>query len=363
MIDMVNIKKSAVLIVPLVLVAASLAYAFSSQMHPRFHGVGVLKSADSYAYIGDLVTYQIKVYNPSDYDLYNVNVTDPMLGLNETIPFMAARNMTGITYIFHREVLEIDPNPLVNTVTVEAIDSAGVRSSASTQAITTIAKRIISISKVGPETAYEGERITYTITVNNTGNFSISDVVVEDEILGFSWKGDLNSGEVNTFNLTYTIPYCYCKENLTNIATVKAQVNETFIYAEASWTTKILHKWPTHSMGYWKNHPEKWPTNEIGIGNITYTKEEALQILRAANAKDATNMLAAQLIVAKLNRLSGASPCFYYCGKQVNIDDVISDANTFLTNHPVGSNPQGEDRQTALKLKDILDAYNNSECK
>jgi hypothetical protein len=90
---------------------------------------------------------------------------------------------------------------------------------------------------------------------------------------------------------------------------------------------------------------------------------EALQILKEANAKDATKMLAAQLIATKLNRLSGASPCFYYCGKQINIDDIISDADTFLTNHPIGSNPQGEDRQTALRLKDILDAYNNFECK
>lgn len=360
---MVNVKKCLVLIVPLVLMAASLAYAFSSQLHPRFHGVGVLKSADAYAYVGDFVTYQIKVYNPSDYDLYNINVTDSMLGLNETIPFMAARNITGITYTFHREVLETDPNPLINTVTVEAIDAAGFHSSASTQAITTIATRIISISKVGPETAYEGERITYTITVNNTGNFSISDVVVEDEMLGFSWKGDLNSGEVNIFNLTYTIPRFYCKENLTNIVTVKAQANETFIYAEASWTTKILHKWLTHSIGYWKNHPEKWPTDQIEIGNITYTKEEAIQILREASAKDATKMLAAQLIAAKLNRLNGASPYFYYFGKQINIDEIISDADAFLTDHPIESNPQGEDRQTALHLKDMLDAYNNKDCR
>ncbi|MEM2439664.1 MAG: hypothetical protein QW493_00395, partial [Candidatus Bathyarchaeia archaeon] len=137
---------------------------------------------------------------------------------------------------------------------------------------------------------------------------------------------------------------------------------ETFIYAEASWTTKILCRWLTHSIGYWKNHPEKWPTDEIEIGNITYTKEEALQILWGANARDATRMLAAQLIAAKLNRLSGASPCFYYCGKQVNIDDVIFDADAFLTENPIGSNPQGEDRQTALILKDILDAYNDIKC-
>jgi len=359
---MFTVKKSIGLIVLIVLVIASLAFVFANQLQPQFHGVGVLKSADSYAYVGDQVTYQIKVYNPSDYNLYNINVTDPMLALNDTIPFMTARNTTGTTYIFHREVLETDPNPLVNTVFVEAVDSAGVYSSASTQAITTIAKHIISISKIGPEFACKGEEITYTITVNNTGDADISDVIVEDDMLGFSWKGDLNSGEVNTFNLTYVIPCCK-EENLTNIVTVKAQLNETVIYAEASWTTKILHSCFTHSMGYWKNHPEKWPADEIMIGNITYTKDEALQILKEANAKDATKMLAAQLIAAKLNLLNGASPCFSCCGERLNIEDIISDADMFLTNHPIGSNPLNGDRQTALHLKDMLDAYNNIDCR
>lgn len=360
--NMVTVKKSMGLIVPLVLVIASLAYVFASQLQPRFHGVGALKSADSYAYVGDPVTYQIKVYNPSDYDLYNINVIDPMLALDDTIPFMAARNMTGITYTFHREVLETDPNPLVNTVSVEAVDSVGVYSSASTQAITTIAEHLIYISKVGPEFAYEGERIVYRIAVNNTADADISDVVVEDDMLGFSWVGDLSKGEVDIFNLTYTVP-CFEAENLTNVVTVTAQLNETTIYAEASWTIKILHPWLTHSIGYWKNHPEEWPTDQIEIGNITYTKEDALQILKEANAKDATKMLAAQLIAAKLNRLNGASPCFSYCGEHLNIEDIISDADLFLTNHPIGSNPQHEDRQAALHLKDMLDAYNNRECK
>lgn len=122
-----------------------------------------------FAYIGDIVEYQIRVYNPSDYNLYDINVTDPMFELNETIPFLAAKNMTGLTYIFHREVLETNPNPLVNEVFVKAIDSTGAYSSSSTQAITTIAERYITITKVGPECDYKGETVGYTITVNNTG--------------------------------------------------------------------------------------------------------------------------------------------------------------------------------------------------
>jgi hypothetical protein len=285
-----------------------------------------------------------------------------MFELNETIPFLAAKNTTGLTYIFHREVLDTDPNPLVNEVFVEAVDSTGAYSSSSTQAITAIAERYIIITKVGPEYAYKGEAIEYTITVNNTGEYDIFDVLVEDETLGFSWKGDLNTGETNTFNLTYTVP-CDIEGNLTNTATVWAQLNETTFYAEASWMTRILHPciYP-HSKGYWKNHPEKWPVDWIKIGNSNRTKEEAIDILERADAKDATRMLAAQLIAAKLNRLSGACPNFRCCDKSVDIDKVIEDADEFLMEYPVGSEPQDEDRQNGLQLKDLLDAYNNSEC-
>jgi len=359
---MISVKKSAILITICVLLGASLMYVFATQLQRHFHGIGVLKSAGSFAYIGDIVEYHIRVYNPSDYDLYNINVTDPMFELNETIPFLAAKNTTGLTYIFHREVLETDPNPLVNEVFVEAIDSAGAYSSSSTQAITTIAERYITITKVGPECAHKGETIEYTVTVNNTGEDDIFDVVVEDEMLGFSWKGDLSKGEINTFNLTYTVP-CDIEGNLTNTATVWAQLNETTFYAEASCTTKILHPcFYPHSKGYWKNHPEKWPVDWIEIGDINYSKEEAIDILEGANAKDATRMLAAQLIAAKLNRLSGACPNFRCCDKSVDIDEVIEDADEFLMEYPIGCDPQDEKRQNALQLKDLLDAYNNFEC-
>ena len=73
-------------------------------------------------------------------------------------------------------------------------------------------------------------------------------------------------------------------------------------------------------------------------------------------------MLVAQLIAAKLNRLSEACPNFCYCNKSVDIDEVIEDADEFLMEYPIGSGPQDEERQNALQLKDLLDAYNNSKC-
>lgn len=362
MIELVNFKRFTLLVVACVLLGATLAYVLATQLQPSFHGIGVLKGADDFAYVGDCVEYRIRVYNPSSYALYNINVTDPLLEFDDTIPFLAAKNTTGLTYTFYREVLKTDPNPLVNEVLVEAVDSTGAYSSSSTQAITRTAERYVTIAKVGSERACKGELIEYTIRVNNTGEDDLLDVVVKDKMLGFSWKGDLNKGEANVFNLTYTVP-CEIEDNLTNTAAVWAQINETTFYAEASWTTKILHPCThPHSMGYWKNHPEEWPVDRIEIGDTNYTKEKAINILEEANAKDATQMLAAQLIAAKLNRLSGACPNYCYWDEQIEIDEVIEDADEFLAEFPVGSNPQDEERQNALQLKDLLDAYNNSKC-
>ena len=455
-----NLNKASILIGAL-LVTASLFYVSAPRVDSRFHGIGVLKSADHCAEVGDNVTYHIRVYNPSDFDLHSINVTDALLGFDVTIPFMAMGNVTGVTYTLHRTVLDSDPNPLVNKVTVEAVDSEGVYSTASTQAKTTIVKRLVDLTKTGPHHAHEGDSAKYTITVASLAQDDLYNVTVHDQLIGFSWKGDLAVGESNVFNLTYVVPLG-SPDPLVNTATAHAKLNETIIYAEATWTVDILHPeiqvdkeacpneiracqnvtytittintgdtelfnitlvdsifgappngtipsslmpqesftWTFNatldectvnrvnvtavdilgmqvrdqdkavvkvkricprSMGYWKNHHEAWPVEELEIGNITCTKQEALAILWGANAKDATRMLAAQLIAAKLNRLAGASSCFWHCGKRINIDDVISEADSFLMDHPLGSDPRYSDRETALWLKDLLDAYNN-EC-
>lgn len=105
------------------------------------------------------------------------------------------------------------------------------------------------------------------------------------------------------------------------------------------------------TIGYWKNHPEAWPVTSLTIGGETLDQNQLLLMLRNAKAKDATNMLAAQLIAAKLNVANGVPTD--------SISDTITQADQFLMDHPLGSNPRGEDRDYALMLKDILDWFNN----
>lgn len=109
--------------------------------------------------------------------------------------------------------------------------------------------------------------------------------------------------------------------------------------------------WCTYTMGYWKNHPETWPVEEITIGGVTYTKAEAIAILETQPRGDATYILAHQLIPAKLNVLQGADPSA--------VEAAIIDADTWLIEHPPGSSPSGAERQEGICLAKTLDDYNN----
>jgi hypothetical protein len=107
----------------------------------------------------------------------------------------------------------------------------------------------------------------------------------------------------------------------------------------------------TYTQGYWKNHPDAWPVDEIAIGGTTYSIEEAIAILETPPKGDATYILAHQLIAAKLNVLNGA-----------NLNDLgatIEDADAWLSAHPLGSKPQSPDREQGIAMAEILDSYNN----
>jgi hypothetical protein len=218
-------------------VSSSTSYSATSTSN---HGVGLLKSANPIGYVNENITYSINVFNPSDYNLTDINVTDTMLNLNATIPFMAVGNTTGVTYVFNRTILANDTNPLINTASVEAIDSEGVRSTATTQAKTNIMQKFLDIQKSGPVLAHELDPIKYTITVKNVGNDSLSNVTVTDEKLGFSWMGDLSINETNVFTLTYVVPK-NSSSTIVNTAIASAMINGTETSAEASWTVTVIH--------------------------------------------------------------------------------------------------------------------------
>ncbi len=107
----------------------------------------------------------------------------------------------------------------------------------------------------------------------------------------------------------------------------------------------------TFSQGFWKNHPGDWPVQQLTLGAVTFSKTEALALLKTPPRGDATITLAHQLIAAKLNVANGADPSA--------IASTLAEADAFLTTNPVGSKPGGAARETASALTATLDDYNN----
>jgi hypothetical protein len=109
----------------------------------------------------------------------------------------------------------------------------------------------------------------------------------------------------------------------------------------------------TGTPGYWKNHPEAWPTQTITIGGVVYTKAAAIAWLDLVG-KDKTTTMFSSLVSAKLNVLAGNdSSC---------VSSTITDADAWMhTYGPVGRGIAAS--SLAWKLGEpmhrLMDNYNN----
>jgi hypothetical protein len=104
----------------------------------------------------------------------------------------------------------------------------------------------------------------------------------------------------------------------------------------------------TGTLGYWKNHPQAWPTHKVQVGGYWFTKSDALYYLNASVEGWAALQLFHQLVPAKLNVMIG------------NDDSCIADTlywadvwfYYYFQGYPV-------DDDDARALAGVLDMYNN----
>ena len=111
--------------------------------------------------------------------LHNVTVVDPKLGLSHMIATLGV-GRTATYNLSYGPVTESDlPGPIVNTATADSDETPSVSDSHSV-AITT--NPAIAITKLANKTsvATAGESITYTFTVTNPGNVTLSGITLTD---------------------------------------------------------------------------------------------------------------------------------------------------------------------------------------
>lgn len=107
--------------------------------------------------------------------------------------------------------------------------------------------------------------------------------------------------------------------------------------------------------GYWKNHLSPWPVSSLSLGGQTYTAAQLRQILSSPGKGDASNILAVQLIAAKLNIANGSdrSPAA----------SIVSAADNLLAGYsgllPYSVSPSSTAGQYMTQRASTLDSYNS----
>ena len=183
--------------------------------------VSIEKTADQkeggYA-AGDIITYTIRVVNNGEQQLANIQVSDPLTGLNETIPSLRAGEEKIFTTTYTVTEQDVLAGKIVNVATVKGTDENGktVENETTKELVTEEKNSHLTVTKTTTSTpadgkAYSvGEKITYIITVTNDGNVTVTGVQVTDELTGnvgdLAWNVDsLAPGESREFTAEYTV--------------------------------------------------------------------------------------------------------------------------------------------------------------
>jgi hypothetical protein len=109
----------------------------------------------------------------------------------------------------------------------------------------------------------------------------------------------------------------------------------------------------TGTPGYWKNHPDAWPVQNIIVGGVSYTKAQAIAWLGKVG-KDKTTTMFSSLVPAMLNvKIGNDGSC---------VNGAIAAGNAWMATYgPVGSNVAASSYAWSVgePTHQMLDAYNN----
>jgi uncharacterized repeat protein (TIGR01451 family) len=207
------------------------------------------------AHEGDTITYTYVVDDPGDVPLSSVSVTDNRIGV---VPYRSGdtdndgRLDTDETWIFTatHNVTADDDSPLINTAAASGTYAGSGTIVDWDTATVDILRPAIALNKTTDrEQAAEGDTISYTYTVSNTGNTHLSNVsVADDTIEGIEYQsGDTNEDELLdvdetwVFNATHTVS-AGDPDALVNTATVCGMdaLDRTVESEEASASVDIL---------------------------------------------------------------------------------------------------------------------------
>ena len=165
---------------------------------------------------GDVVYYNLVIINAGNVTLTDVDIVDQLwqvpLASNEVLKVGEAQ-IFGYQYIVHQS--DIDDNgggdgSLDNEAIISS-NQTGSKSDSESVPIQQIPALKVDKVAVGIDTQNDGvlnqagDAVDYSIMVQNTGNQTLTNVLIDDSTLGNQFVGNLTPGENKTFNTQYIL--------------------------------------------------------------------------------------------------------------------------------------------------------------
>uniref|UniRef100_UPI00047C3D2A DUF7507 domain-containing protein n=1 Tax=Algoriphagus mannitolivorans TaxID=226504 RepID=UPI00047C3D2A len=179
---------------------------------------------------GDEIPYTIVVTNTGNVTLDNVTVVDTVTGTVVNVGTLAPGESKTIEVSYPITQEDIDRGNVTNEATATGESpNQGDDDPTDTDSVTTpiLYRPSIQMVKTADkeEVREAGEIITYTLTVTNTGNVTMSNVTISDPLTGLNQVlGTMAPGQVISVVTTYTVTIGDLEgSNLLNVATVTAK--------------------------------------------------------------------------------------------------------------------------------------------
>jgi len=217
------------------------------------------------AMVGEQVMYTYILINSGQVPLRNIALVDTLIGEIELPKTELAPGEEMKVEVFYT-VTEADVcADLVNVANVTAVAPCETVSAECTTVVKPLYRAILSLTKVADKEAVRvGDEVTYTYTVTNEGNVTLTDVAIVDAALGpvpFD-NGDLAvklaPGESATAHMTYTVTEDDICAPIANKATATALdpcgnevVAEATLELDVTYTARLeLEVWPDKTQAH-----------------------------------------------------------------------------------------------------------------
>ena len=170
--------------------------------------------------VGDVINYTVTVSNTGNVTLTGVTVIDPLTGQNISGVTLApgASSMFATSYEITQADLDGAGNAggdhdIDNTATASSVQTGETHASSTVEVpldynpAIAIDKEFLNVNgNVGEQANSIGDVLNYAVTVENTGNVTLTDVTVVDPLTGQNISGvTLAPGASQVFNSSYAI--------------------------------------------------------------------------------------------------------------------------------------------------------------